>query len=61
MEYATGKGNKLTVHGTIEQNTIPAQIVATEPAIEKLGEPDDIAITGANPDHARREAFLHVC
>ena len=48
MEYATGKGNKLTVHGTIEQNTIPAQIVATEPAIEKLGEPDDIAITGAN-------------
>ena len=48
VEYATGKGNKLTVHGTIEQNTIPAQIVATEPAIEKLGEPDDIAITGAN-------------
>ena len=38
VEDATGKGNKLTVHGTIEQSTIPAQIVATEPAIEKLGE-----------------------
>ena len=30
------------MHGTIEQNTIPAQIVATEPAIEKLGEPDEV-------------------
>ena len=40
VEYATGKGNKLMVRRhTIEQNTIPAQIVATEPAIEKLGEP----------------------
>ena len=52
VEYATGKGNKLTVHDTIGPNTIPAQIVATEPAIEKLGEAvdeaHDVTITGPN-------------
>src|SRR5712672_421449 len=37
VEYATVKGNKPTVDDTIEQNTIPAQIIATEPTIEKLG------------------------
>jgi hypothetical protein len=46
----TGKGNKLTVHDIIEQSTIPAQIVATEPTIEKLGEAvdeaHDVTITG---------------
>ena len=47
---ATGSGDKPTVDAT-EQSTIPAQIVATEPTIEKLGEAvdeaHDVTITGS--------------
>jgi hypothetical protein len=51
-EEATGKDNKLTVHGTIEQRTMAAPILTTEPAIEKLGgatpQVDGITMTAPN-------------
>jgi hypothetical protein len=44
--------DKLTVDDTIEPGAVPAQIIAVEPTIEKLGEAtlnrDDVAITGPN-------------
>ena len=50
VEYAFGNGDKPAVGDIIEQRTIPAQIVATEPTIEKLGEAvdeaHDVTITG---------------
>jgi hypothetical protein len=54
VEYATGKGTKPAVDDINEQSTIPAQIVATEPAIEKLGEAVDDAhgVTISGPKDA---------
>ena len=43
VEYATGSGDRPKVDATTEQSTIPAQIVATEPTIEMLGEVVDEA------------------
>jgi hypothetical protein len=45
--------DKPSVDDTIEQGTMPAQVVATQPTIEQLGETmlndaDDVAITGRN-------------
>jgi hypothetical protein len=37
-----------TVDDTVEQTTMAAQVVATEPTIEKPGEANDIATTAAN-------------
>jgi hypothetical protein len=52
VEYATGSGDKPKVDAATEQSTIPAQIVATEPTIEMLGEvvegADGVDITGPN-------------
>jgi hypothetical protein len=49
---ATGSGDKPTVDAATEQSTIPAQMVATEPTIEMLGEvvegADGVDITGPN-------------
>ena len=52
-KYLTGRDDDLTVDDTIEQGATSAQIIATEPTIEKLGdgklnEADDVAITGHN-------------
>jgi len=38
VKYSTGSDGKLMVDDTIEQSTMPAQIVATDPTIEKVGE-----------------------
>jgi hypothetical protein len=53
VKYSTGNNGKLTVDDPIEQSAMPAQIIATEPTIEKPGEvtrndADDIVITGPN-------------
>ena len=49
---ATGSGDKPTVDAATEQSTIPAQMVATEPTIEMVGEvvagADGVDITGPN-------------
>jgi hypothetical protein len=46
VKYSTGSNDKLTVDDTIKQK--PAQIIATEPTVEKLGEADDVASTEPN-------------
>jgi hypothetical protein len=52
VEYTTLSGDQLTEDDTTELSTMPAQIVATEPTTEKLGETvdeaHDVAITGPN-------------
>ena len=53
VKYSTGRDDNLTVDDTIEQGARPAQIIETEPTIEKPGEAtrneaDDVVITGAN-------------
>jgi hypothetical protein len=50
-KYSTGRDDTLTIDDTIEQGAMPAQTIATEPTIERLGdakvnEADDVAITG---------------
>jgi hypothetical protein len=54
VQYATRSDDERTVDGTTEQSTMPAEIVATEPTIEKVGgdfdEADSVAIAG--PDDA---------
>ena len=50
-KYSTGRDDTLTVDDTIEQGVTSAQLIATEPTIEALGEAtlneaDDVGITG---------------
>jgi hypothetical protein len=52
-KYLTGRDDNLTVDDTIEQGATSAQIIATEPTVEKLGDPklseaDDVAVKGPN-------------
>jgi hypothetical protein len=52
-KYLTGRDDDLAVDETIEQSTPSAQIIATEPTTEKLGQAklddaDDVAFVGPN-------------
>ena len=52
-KYSTGRGDTLTVDNTSEQGATSAQMIATEPTVETLGEAklnevDDVAFTGPN-------------
>jgi hypothetical protein len=52
-KYLTGRDDDLTVDDTSEQGATSAQMIATEPTVETLGEAklneaDDVAFTGPN-------------
>jgi hypothetical protein len=53
VKHSTARDDRLKVDDTMEQPAMGAQIVETEPTVEKLGksvlnEEDDVAITGPN-------------